>query len=58
MRLPGSPYTWMELVLHGLADLLTLLGRAVSGRNHPQRHPRRLMLERTSDEDEEDEEED
>jgi len=57
MRLPGSPYTWMELVLHGLADL-SLLGRAVSEQEITLKDILGDMLRRTSDDDDEDEEED
>jgi len=57
MRLPGSPYTWMELVLHGLADL-SLLGRAVSEQEITLKDILGDMLKRTSDDDDEDEEED
>ena len=57
MRLPGSPYTWMELVLHGLADL-SLVGRTVSEKEITLKDILGDMLKRASDADDEDEEED
>lgn len=56
-KLAGSPYTWMELVLHGLADF-SMVGRTVSDREVSLKDILGDMLKRASDDDEEEEEED
>ncbi len=56
-KLPGSPYVWMELVLHGLADL-SMIGRTVSDKEISLKDILGDMLKRASDEEEEEEEED
>ncbi len=55
MRLPGSPYVWMELVLHGLADF-SMVGRTVSDKELSLKDILGDMLKRPSDEEEEEEE--
>jgi len=56
-KLPGSPYTWMELVLHGLADF-SMVGRTVSDVEVSLKDILGDMLKRASDDDEEEEDED
>ncbi len=54
-KLPGSPYTWMELVLHGLADF-SMVGRTVSDMEVSLKDILGDMLKRASEEDEDEEE--
>lgn len=54
-NLPGSPYTWMELILHGLADL-SLIGRTVSEKELAFKDILGDMLRKSTDDDDEEEE--
>jgi magnesium chelatase subunit I len=56
-KLPGPPYVWMELVLHGLADM-SLIGRTVSDREVSLKDILGDVLKRPSDDEEDEEEED
>ncbi|GIV22946.1 MAG: magnesium chelatase [Bacteroidia bacterium] len=54
LNLPGDPYPWMELVLHGLAET-SLIGRTLSEKELSFRDILGDLLSRREDEDEEEE---
>lgn len=54
LNLPGSPYPWMELALHGLADM-SMIGRTLSEREISFQDILAELSSRRDDEDEEEE---
>ncbi|MCS6789534.1 MAG: sigma 54-interacting transcriptional regulator [Bacteroidia bacterium] len=54
LGLPGNPYPWMELVLHGLADM-SLIGRTLSDREVSFRDLLGELLNQRKEEDDEEE---